>query len=301
MGLTGTYGEVSREQALRVLAHAIDLGVAHIDTAATYGDGENERRVAAAIRHRRGKVFIATKCGVRYARGRLIADGRPESVVAGVHESLRRLDVETIDLMYLHRADPDVPIEESIGALDELRRRGDIRGIGLSEVSPGLIRRAADVAQIDALQSEYSLMTRELEGETIDLLRERGIPLVAYSPLARGLLVNPHPGLGSLAADDFRRSIPRFQGSNLAHNTLQAQALVAVAEAHEAEPAQIALAWVMARDHDVVPIPGTTRVEALTSNAAAARLTLARDEIDLLSEAFPPGVARGRRSAESPE
>jgi len=298
MGLTGTYGAITRSDARRVLDRVLDIGISHIDTAASYGDGDNERLVGEAIAGRRDGVFVATKCGVRWRGGRLLRDGAPTAITAGVEMSLSRLGIDAVDLVYLHRVDPDVPIEESIGALSRLRDKGLVRRIGVSEASVPMIRRAFSVAPIAALQSEYSLMTRDVEQGTIGVLRELDITLVAYSPLARGLLGGSAAKLDEIGRGDFRQTVPRFRGDHLRANLARAAALGDVARACGAHPAQVALAWLMAQHHPVVPIPGTTRLDALEQNARARELRLTREQMAQLSRAFPLGAAAGQRGPE---
>ncbi len=293
MGLTGAYGSVPRSRAIAVLERALACGVRHIDTAASYGDGENERLIAQAI-GTRVDAFIATKCGVRWGSGRLIRDGSPEAIRVGAEQSLRRLGRDAMDLLYLHRVDPQTPIERSVEAMAALKNRGLVRHIGLSEASADTIRRAAATAPIAALQSEYSLLSREIEREIVPTLQGLGITLVAYAPLGRGLLGGAVPKVGELDRGDFRRMVPRFSGENLLSNLRRAEALDRLASTRSATRAQVALAWLVAKA-GVVPIPGTTRVEGIEQNAAAANLVLDAAEIRALDEAFPPGVARGER------
>lgn len=273
---------------------ALELGVTMLDTSDSYGIGESERLVGQAVRGRREKVVVATKFGhIRLPgdpRPRGVC-GRPDYAKQACDASLARLGIETIDLYYLHRVDPAVPIEDTVGAMSELVRAGKVRHIGLSEAGPQTIRRAHAVHPLAAVQNEYSLMSREAEA-TVPLLRELGIGLVAFSPLGRGLLA----GQVELAQNDARRLFPRFDGANLETNLSLAQRLHEMGKRHGATAAQIALAWVLSRGDDVVAIPGTKRRERVEENVAAAAITLSHDEIHELERLFPPGAAAGARS-----
>lgn len=293
MGLTGTYGRVPPVRARRVLECALARGIRHIDTAASYADGDNERVVATAVRDR-SDVFIATKCGVRWASGRLVRDGSPGAIRTGIEQSLRRLGRDSVDLLYLHRVDPETPIERSVEAMHDLQERGLVHHLGLSEASAETIRRAAAVAPIAALQSEYSLLSREIESEILPTLRELQMTLVAYAPLGRGLLGGNMSAVADLDRDDFRRVVPRFSGDNLPPNLRRAEALDSVAAKRGLSRAQVALAWLVSRPA-VTPIPGTTRIDAVEQNAAAAHVTLDAAELSTLEVAFPVGAARGAR------
>ncbi|MDH3725285.1 MAG: aldo/keto reductase [Thermoleophilia bacterium] len=293
MGLTGAYGHVSRAQALAVLQRALSRGIRHIDTAASYADGANERLIAEAIVGRED-VFVATKCGVRWGAGRLMRDGSAEAIRDGAEQSLRRLGRDTIDLLYLHRVDPATPIERSVEAMVSLRNRGLVRHLGLSEASADTIRRAAATGPIAALQSEYSLMSREIEHEIAPTLTDLEVTLVAYAPLGRGLLGGAVSSPADLGRGDFRRSVPRFFGENLEPNLRRAAALDHIACSRGITRAQVALAWLVGKP-GVIAIPGTTRVEAVVENAAAASITLEPRETRMLEDAFPPGSAHGAR------
>ena len=293
MGLTGTYGPVARRDARAVVDAAIAAGIRHVDTAASYGDGENERLIGAALARRR-EVLIATKCGVRWAGGRLLRDGSPTAIRRGIEESLARLGRDRIDLLYLHRVDPGTPIERSVEEMLRASERGLVARIGLSEASATTIERAAHVAPICALQSEYSLMSRGLESEIMPLLDRLGISLVAYAPLGRGLLGDDRLGSEPLARGDFRRVVPRFSGEHLARNLQRAGALNDIAAERGLTPAQVALAWTIARA-GVIAIPGTSRPDAVRENAAAAAIRLSPVEMATLARHFPRGAASGER------
>jgi aryl-alcohol dehydrogenase-like predicted oxidoreductase len=293
MGLSGTYGRVSRADAVEVVQRALSRGIRHIDTAASYGDGDNERLIAEAIGGR-DDVFVATKCGVRWSAGRLLRNGSADAIRIGAEESLRRLGRDAIDLLYLHRVDPNTPIERSVEAMVSLKDRGLVRHLGLSEASADTIRRAASAGTIAALQSEYSLLSRGIEQQIAPVLTELRITLVAYAPLGRGLLGGAVSGRADLGPGDFRRLVPRFSEKNLEPNLRRAVALDRIASSRGISRAQVALAWLVGKP-GVIPIPGTTRVEAVDENAAAAAIVLRPEELKLLEDAFPPGSAKGAR------
>jgi aryl-alcohol dehydrogenase-like predicted oxidoreductase len=297
MGMSQSYGPGDEEESLRTIHRAIELGVTFLDTAAAYGFGENERLVGRAIKGNRDQVFLASKCGiVRGADGKSMAvDGSPREIVRSCDASLGRLDVDTIDLFYLHRVDPGTPIEESVGAMSDLVHKGKVRYLGLSEASPGTIRRAHGVHPLAALQSEYSLWWREPESAILPTCRELGIGFVPFSPLGRGFLSGQLGRVETLAADDLRRSLPRFQGRNLEQNLALVARLDEIARRKQCSTSQLALAWLLANGEDIVPIPGTKRRAYLESNAASADLTLAREERDQMDAAFPPEAAAGDR------
>ena len=302
MGMSEFYGVADEGEALRTIHRALELGVTFLDTSDMYGPFTNERLVGQAIAGRRDDVQLATKFGiVRGEAGqRLGVRGDAEYVRSACDASLARLGVETIDLYYQHRVDPNVPIEETVGAMAELVAAGKVRHLGLSEAGADTIRRAHDVHPIAALQSEYSLWTRGLETEILPTLRELGIGLVAYSPLGRGFLTGAYRSSADLPDDDFRRiAAPRFQDENLEQNLELVAHVERLAETKGATAAQVALAWVMARGEDVVPIPGTKRVRYVEQNAAAADLELTTAEIAALDVAFPIGAAAGERYPES--
>ena len=280
-----------------MLNHALDIGINFLDTADMYGVGANERLLAQLLKTRRDEVVLATKFGnVRAPDGAFLGvNGRPEYVRAACDASLQRLGVDHIDLYYQHRVDRTVPIEETVGAMAELVRAGKVRHLGLSEAAPQTLRRAAAVHPIAALQTEYSLWTRDVEAELLPLCRELGIALVPYSPLGRGFLTGTIRAAEQLAADDWRRQNPRFQGENMAHNLALADGVTALAAARGCTPAQLALAWLLSRAPQVVPIPGTRSIARLNENAAAAQLVLSADElrrIDALLAATPVAGTR---------
>jgi len=293
VGIANTYTSSAQtlEAAIGVIERALELGINLLDTADIYGD--SELKVGAAIKNRRQEVVLATKFGfVPESRG---IDGSPRHVREASDRSLKRLGVDHIDLYYLHRVDPSVPIEETVGAMAELVRQGKVRHLGLSEAAPETIRRAHRVHPIAAVQNEFSLFTRDPEEELLPTLRELGIGLVAYSPLGRGFLGGRFRSLEDLAPDDWRRNNPRFQGENFARNLAVADQLRAMAQEKGCTPAQLALAWVLDRGKDVVPIPGTSSVARLKENAGSVRLRLTPADRDRLDKAAPRGAAVGDR------
>jgi aryl-alcohol dehydrogenase-like predicted oxidoreductase len=296
LGLTLDHGTPEGIEALATLERALDLGIDFFDTADGYGDGKSEQFLGAAFKGKRDRVFIATKFGnLRAAGSDRKIDGRPEYVPKACEASMKRLGIDVIDLYYLHRVDPLVPIEDTIGAMKKLVEQGKVRYLGLSEASPSTIRRAHATHPIAALQNEYSLWSRDPEGEVIDTCRELGIGLVPYSPLGRGFLTASIKEESALPANDRRRQNPRFQSENLKRNLATLAPLENVARRLSATPAQVALAWVLAQGDDVVPIPGTRHRKYLESNAAAADLTLTGADLATLSASFPRGVAVGDR------
>jgi len=300
MGMSEFYGPGDERESIRTIHRALDMGMNFLDTADVYGLGRNEELVGKAIRDRRDDVVLATKFGnVRGKDGSWQGvSGKPDYVRACCEASLRRLGVDVIDLYYQHRVDPATPIEETVGAMAELVRQGKVRYLGLSEASPASIRRARAVHPIAALQSEYSLWTRDPEGEVIPACRELGIGFVAYSPLGRGIFGGRIKGPGDLAEGDYRRNSPRFQGQNLARNLSLVRSLEEMAAEKKCRPSQLALAWLLARGKDIVPIPGTKRVERLEENAGALGVSLAPDDLARIDRAFPPGAASGLRYPE---
>ncbi len=297
MGMSEFYGRADEGEAIATIHRALELGVTFLDTADMYGWGANEQLVGKAIADRRDGVGLATKFGnVRGPNGEFLGiNGRPEYVREACEASLRRLGVETIDLYYQHRVDLETPIEETVSAMAELVAEGKVRYLGLSEAAPDTIRRAHAVHPLSALQTEYSLWSRDPETEILPTVRELGIGFVAYSPLGRGFLTGRIRSLDDLDETDFRRRGPRFQEENLRRNL----ALVAVVEELATEkavtPSQLALAWVLDRGDDVVPIPGTKRRTYLEENAAAASVELTDDDRKRLDDAFPRGAAAGER------
>ncbi len=298
MGMSEFYGTTDEGEARATIQRALELGVDFLDTADQYGIGANEQLVGDVIADRRDAVVLATKFGVQRdpeRPGWRAVNGRPDYVHEACEASLRRLAVDHIDLYYQHRVDPDVPIEETVGAMGELVDAGKVRFLGLSEAGPQTIRRAHAVHPISALQTEYSLWTRDLEAEILTTLRELGIGLVAYSPLGRGFLTGAITSSDDLADTDFRRANPRFQGANLTANLELLRRIEAIASAKDCTPGQLALAWVLAQGEDIVPIPGTKRRGYLEENVEATELELSADELAALDEAAPAGAAAGDR------
>jgi aryl-alcohol dehydrogenase-like predicted oxidoreductase len=300
MGMSDFYGPASEDEAIATIHEAIDGGVDFIDTADAYGPFTNERLVGRALRGRRAQVVLATKFG--YVRGEdgawLGLNGRPEYVRQACDASLRHLGVEQIDLYYQHRVDRNVPIEETVGAMAELVRAGKVRFLGLSEAAVATIRRAHAVHPLSALQNEYSLWTRDPEVEVLATLRELGIGLVAYSPLGRGFLTGRFAKSADVGEGDARRQHPRFQEENIAANFAIVQRLRALAADKGVTAAQLAIAWVMSRGDDIVPIPGTTTRKHLGENLAAAAVRLTAEDLARLDAAAPPRAATGHRAPE---
>lgn len=300
MGMSEFYGNRDDEESIATIHRAMELGVTLLDTADMYGCGDNEKLVGQAIRDRREKVILATKFGnVRDDNGNFLGvSGRPDYVRKCCDASLQRLGLDHIDLYYQHRVDPTVPIEETVGAMGELVKAGKVKYLGLSEAATETIRRAAKVHPISALQTEYSLWTRDVEMEILPTCRELGIGFVPYSPLGRGFLTGAIQKIDSLAANDWRRNGPRFQGQNFGQNLEIVRRLEKLAVKHQCKPAQLALAWVVAQGDDVVPIPGTKRRSYLEENVAAISLNLSPEDIAELNQAVPPGMAAGDRYPE---
>ncbi|GAA3441490.1 aldo/keto reductase [Planomonospora venezuelensis] len=297
MGMSEFYGSTDEAESIKVIHRAIDLGMNFLDTADMYGRGHNEELVGRAIADRRDRVVLATKFGIVRGddpRARSV-DGSPEYVRKACDASLRRLGVDRIDLYYAHRRDPQVPIEETVGAMAELVAAGKVGHLGLSEVSARTLRAAHAVHPIAALQSEYSLFTRGIEEEILPAARELGVALVAYSPISRGLLGGSLPPAGELPADDFRRHLPRFAGESGARNEALVAEVRKIAEEAGCTPAQLALAWALSRGEDVVPIPGTKRLAYLEENAAAAGIPLDAGVLAALEAAVPSGAVHGAR------
>jgi aryl-alcohol dehydrogenase-like predicted oxidoreductase len=300
MGMSEFYGRADEGEAIATIHRAIELGVDFLDTADMYGPFTNELLVGRAIADRRDKVVLATKFGnERREDGSWVGiNGKPEYVRSACEASLRRLGVEHIDLYYQHRVDKTVPIEETVGAMAALVEEGKVRHLGLSEASPETIRRASEVHPISALQTEYSLWTRDPEAEVLPTVRELGIGFVAYSPLGRGFLSGRFRSPDDLPADDFRHNHPRFQGENFRRNLELVERVREIAEEKGVTPGQLALAWVLAQGNDVVPIPGTKRREYLEENVAATEIELTADDLARLDEAAPRGVTSGDRYAD---
>ncbi|GIJ60416.1 aldo/keto reductase [Virgisporangium aurantiacum] len=298
LGLSGGYGPVSEADAVDVVRHAIDLGVTLVDTADFYGDGRNEELVGRAVAGRRDEVVIATRGGVRTARPGgppSVVDGRPVSLRDACHASLRRLGVDHIDLYYLGRVDPAVPVADSVGALAELVQAGKVGHIGLSEATPDQVRAAHSVHPVSALETEYSLWERHAEAAILPTVRELGIGFVAHTPLGKGMLTGVLRYPGELGERDMRRNHPRFQGTNFARNRELVDELELMALARGLTPAQLALAWLLARGDDVVPIPGTRSRDRLAENLAALRVRLPADESRRLTELFTADRVAGPR------
>ncbi len=297
MGMSEFYGTTDEAEAIATIHRALELGITFLDTADVYGMGANERLVGKAIQGRRDECVVATKFGnVRGPKGEPLGiSGKPDHVRAACEASLERLGVETIDLYYQHRVDLETPIEETVGAMAELVQEGKVRHLGLSEASAATIRRAHAVHPITALQTEYSLWTRDPEAEILPTVRELGIGFVAYSPLGRGFLSGRIRSPDDLEETDFRRRGPRFQAENLERNLELVAHVDELAEEKGITPSQLALAWVLSRGDDVVPIPGTKRRTYLEENAAATEVELSSDELERLEQVFPPGAASGDR------
>jgi aryl-alcohol dehydrogenase-like predicted oxidoreductase len=291
------YGPGDEEEGVAAIHRALDLGVHHLDTADVYGEGRNEELVGRAIRDRRDEVVLATKFGnILDDQGNYVqVDGRPAYVKRACEASLRRLGVEVIDLYYLHRVDVDTPIEETVGAMAELVAAGKVRYLGLSEVALDTLRRAHEVHAISAVQTEYSLWSREPERDILPACRDLGVVFVAYSPLGRGFLTGGVSGEEDLSEGDRRRRLPRFQGENLERNLEIVRRLRAFAERNGATPAQLALAWLLGQGRDVIPIPGTKRVRHLEENVAATDLSLSDEDRRELDRIAPVGAAVGDR------
>jgi aryl-alcohol dehydrogenase-like predicted oxidoreductase len=295
MGLVGWYGERNDEEAAATLLAAVDGGVTHLDTAASYQVGENEKFVGATLGARRKEVFLASKCGLAWKQGKLTIDNSPALIASSCEESLKRLGTDHLDLFYLHRIDRTVPLEESIGALAKLVKAGKIRYAGLSECSADTFRKAHQVHPIAAVQMEYSVWFRGPEAEILPACRELGVSLVAYSPLGRGFLAGNFRTLADLPKDDARRNQPRFVDGNVEHNLAIADAVREVAKRKGATPAQIALAWVLAQGEEVLPIPGTKRRERQAENAASVNVKLTAAEIQELSSTVERLSVKGDR------
>ena len=300
MALSGLYGTPEESGSLRLLDRALELGCTFLDTSDAYGPFTNEELLGRALAGRRDKVVLATKFGnVRRPDGSFLrVSGDPAYVPQACDASLQRLGVDYIDLYYLHRVDKKVPIEDTVGAMAELVTAGKVGHLALSEAAPETIRRAHAVYPITALQTEYSVWSREPEAEILPVVRELGISFVAYAPIGRGFLAGRFSDPAELGATDIRRQHPRFQAGNLQSNAAVAARLRAIAEAREITPAQLALAWLLAQGEDIVPIPGTASIEHLEQNVASASVRLTAAELASIADAFPPGVAAGDRYAD---
>ncbi|HEX8000992.1 MAG TPA: aldo/keto reductase [Pyrinomonadaceae bacterium] len=298
MGMSEFYGQSDDAESVATIHRALDLGINFLDTADMYGPFTNEELVGRAVRGRREQVLIATKFGVvRDESNKMIRgiSGKPEYVRSACEVSLRRLGVDVIDLYYQHRVDPETPIEETVGAMKQLVEEGKVRRIGLSEAGAETLRRAHAVHPIAALQSEYSLWSREPEDGILDVCRELGVGFVAYSPLGRGFLTGQIKRFEDLADDDYRRQSPRFQGENFQKNLQLVSRVEEIAREKGCTPAQLALAWVMAQGQDIVPIPGTKRRKYLEENAGALDVELTEADLKRIDEVAPRGVAAGTR------
>ena len=301
MGMSDFYGTRDDEESLRTLNRALELGITFWDTADMYGPFTNEELVGKALKGRREQVVLATKFGIMRdpndpaSRG---INGRPEYVKSACDASLKRLGTDHIDLYYQHRVDGSVPIEETVGAMSELVQAGKVRFLGLSEAAPDTIRRANATHPICALQTEYSLWTRDLEEEILPTLRELGVALVAYSPLGRGFLTGQIKSFDDLEPDDFRRNNPRFQGENFQKNLDLVAKIEEMANQRGYTASQLALAWILAQGQDIVPIPGTKKVTRLEENAGAAEVELSKEDLEQLDDIAPQGVAAGTRYAQ---
>jgi aryl-alcohol dehydrogenase-like predicted oxidoreductase len=306
MGMSFAYGLRDDNESIKVLERALKLGINFWDTADMYGQGHNEELISKVLVPNRKKIFIATKFGFRVKEGSdgfagrpgTYFDGSPEYVKQAVEKSLQRLKIDTIDLYYAHRIDPKVPVEDMVGAMADLVKQGKVRYLGLSEASSSSIRRAHKVHPITALQSEYSLLTRDVEGDILDTVNELGITFIPYSPLARGLVTATVNDKDKLAEDDFRRTLPRFDDEHWQNNKDLVDDFADFAEAKNCTPAQLALAWVLAQGDNIIPIPGTKRVKYLEENAAAVNIDLSNDDLQTIEDIVARHPDVGERYSE---
>lgn len=305
MGMSDFYGPADEDESIATLHHSLAIGLNFLDTSDVYGKGHNETLIGRAIADRRERAFIATKFGIAGAKLKpqggleIQVDGRPQYVKSACEASLKRLGIDCIDLYYQHRVDPNTPIEETVGAMAELVAEGKVRFLGLSEASadPELIRRASKVHPIAALQSEYSLWTRDPEAEVLAVCKELDIAFVPYSPLGRGFLTGTITDTDDMGDKDFRKSNPRFQPGNIEHNLKLTEQIKTMAADKGCAPAQLVLAWLLAQGEQIIPIPGTRRIANLDSNAGAVDLLLSAAELDAINRIFPPDAAAGGRYA----
>ena len=299
MGMSMAYGPTDQEESIATLHKALDLGINFWDTADVYGYGHNEELISQVLVPNRNKIFIATKFGFRQGENKAnYFDGSPAYMKTAIEKSLQRLKIEIIDLYYAHRIDPNVPVEDMVGAMADLVKEGKVKYLGLSEASPASIRKAHAVHPITALQSEYSLLTRDVEKEILATIRELGITLIPYSPLARGLLTATFPGTEHLAKDDFRRTLPRFSSEHWDNNQSLVKDFAAMAASLHCSPAQLTIAWVLAQGEDVIPIPGTKKRKYLIENAVAVDIKLSAADLKAMDELLAKYPNTGERYSE---
>lgn len=301
MGMSEFYGPAAAEESIATIHRALDLGLNFLDTADMYGSGKNEELIGQAIRRKHDQIIVATKFGILRSQGpnANAVSGKPEYVRMACEASLRRLKVEAIDLYYQHRVDPHTPIEYTVEAMSQLVKEGKVRYLGLSEASSSTLRRAHQVHPITALQTEYSLWSRDPEEDVFDTCRELGVGFVAYSPLGRGFLTGKIKSVNELAEDDYRRQTPRFQGNNFQQNLALVHTIEAMAAKKDCTPSQLALAWVLAQKDEIIPIPGTKQVRYLEENLKALSIHLSHKDLEDLNQIAPKGIAAGKRYCDS--